>query len=291
MNAPDLFDVGVRGGSLRVARWGSSGPVVLAIHGITATLMEWPLLATKLDGVRLVAPDLRGRGDSAHLPGPYGMDQHAEDCVAILDHLGEDRAIVVGHSMGGYVAAVMAAKFPERVSSLVLVDGGLRLADLPAGSDVDAILAAVIGPALERLKTTFPSREAYLDFWRAHPALRDWSEHVEAYVAYDLTGEEPELHSKCSLEATREDGADVLQSPLVGEAVGRVTCPVVFLRAERGMFDDPVGLYPDEAMAGWADRVPHMRQVTVPDVNHYTIVIGDAGAETVAAHVREAVAR
>ena len=55
-------------------------------------------------GVRLIAPDLRGRGRSNTLPGPFGMTRHADDMAAVLDFLGVPRAVVVGHSMGGFVS-------------------------------------------------------------------------------------------------------------------------------------------------------------------------------------------
>src|SRR3712207_2689502 len=112
---PETFDVPTTGGSLRVARWRDAGPAVRAVHGITATHMSWPFVARELSKeAQFIAPDLRGRGGSRELPGPYGMKVHADDCVAILDHLGIDKAVVVGHSMGGFVGAILAMHYPER---------------------------------------------------------------------------------------------------------------------------------------------------------------------------------
>jgi pimeloyl-ACP methyl ester carboxylesterase len=59
--------------------------------------------------------------------GPVLLAAHGEDLVAVLDHAGVERATVVGHSMGGFVAAVAAHRHPERVERLVLVDGSLPL--------------------------------------------------------------------------------------------------------------------------------------------------------------------
>src|SRR5207248_1989 len=147
-------DVPVRGGTLRVAQWGDGDAVVLAIHGITASSMSWPAVARRLPHSHtVVAPDLRGRGDSAGLPGPWGMSQHAEDMVAVLDAIGVHRAVVTGHSMGAFVAVVLAAAHPDRVERLVLVDGGLPLS-LPEGLDSDGVLDATLGPAIARLRET-----------------------------------------------------------------------------------------------------------------------------------------
>src|SRR5215216_300705 len=101
-DAPERFDVPVSGGPLAAYRWPGAGPL-----GIAANHRSWGVVAAQLDGaVRLVAPDLRGRGRSNELPGPYGIAQHADDMVAVLDALGEESAVVAGHSMGGFVAAM-----------------------------------------------------------------------------------------------------------------------------------------------------------------------------------------
>src|SRR5690349_25054338 len=91
--------VPVGGGELHALTWGDGDETILAIHGISASAVSIQPLADRLAGrYRVVAPDLRGRGRSAGLPGPFGMRVHAQDMVAILDHLGVDRAIVIGES-------------------------------------------------------------------------------------------------------------------------------------------------------------------------------------------------
>ncbi len=196
------FDVDVSGGRLHVARWGSGHAVAVAAHGITATHRSFRGLAEQLGGeVTLLAPDLRGRGRSNGIAGPFSMAAHADDLVDVLDHAGVEQATVVGHSMGAFVAVVTAHRHPGRVSRLVLIDGGLPL-DLGsmAGQPIDSIVAAIIGPALERLRLTFPSVDAYLDYWRRHPAFAtDWNAWIEDVCTYDLegdvAGDPPELRS------------------------------------------------------------------------------------------------
>jgi pimeloyl-ACP methyl ester carboxylesterase len=266
-----LSGVPVAGGTLTVARWGepAGGPPVLAIHGITANHRAWAPVAGLRRGP-VIAPDLRGRGGSGSLPGPYGMVAHAADCVAVLDALGVERADVVGHSMGGFVAAVLAHRYPSRVRGLVLVDGGAPLP--PAGADLETAL----GPAVRRLDMRFASREEYRDFWRQHPSFATWSPAVESYVDYDLTGEPPSLRSRVSRDAVREDFLDLHTGAAPKAAYEALPRDTVFLRAERGMFDDPVGLYPDPAAVGLA-------VTTVPGTNHYSILFGEDGARAVAA--------
>ena len=288
MTAPsEQFDVEVRGGPLHVGRWGGSGPTVLALHGITATHLGWAEVAAALPDVGVLAPDLRGRGRSAHLPGPYGMQAHAADMVDLLAAVGCERVVVAGHSMGGFVAVAMAALHPDRVSRLVLVDGGL-----PTGRPEDPLppggIDAALGPAAARLSMTFPSHEAHHDFWRAHPAIGPiWGPTVQAYVDYDLVGEPPELHSSCREEAMRADGAQVADHAETAAMLSRVTVPTTFLRAERGLLDgDP--FYPEDMVARWVDTGRLAEASTVAGTNHYSLLMGRDGAATVARAVADA---
>ncbi len=288
MTAPaEPLDVPVEGGSLRVGRWGGSGPAVLAVHGITATHVGWVEVAGRLPGATVLAADLRGRGRSADLAGPYGLATHVADLVAVLDAHRLERVVVAGHSMGGFVAVLLAAKHPDRVSRLVLVDGGL-----PTGRPEDPVppggIEAALGLAADRLAMTFASREAYHDFWRAHPAVGPiWGPAVQAYVDYDLVGEPPELRSSCRAEAMRVDGAEIADHAAVAVSLRRLAAPTTFLRAERGLLDgDP--FYSESAVARWVRECPVVEARPVPDTNHYSLLLGADGAAAVAGAVSDA---
>ncbi|HEX6873424.1 MAG TPA: alpha/beta fold hydrolase [Micromonosporaceae bacterium] len=280
---PEEFDVAVAGGTLRVCRWPGDGPVVLAAHGITANALAWAEVARSLAGrVTLVAPDLRGRAGSRGVAAPYGLAAHADDLVAVLDQLGLDRAPVAGHSMGAFVAAIAAVRHPDRVASVLLVDGGVAL-PTPPGADIDAILQAVIGPAMQRLSMTFPTTGAYLDFFRAHPALIEaWRPSVAAYVQRDLVGEAPELRSSCVLDAIRADATDTLLDPRTTRAVHDLACPARLLLAERGLLNEPQALYDDARLALVGLDRERVAVHLVPGTNHYTILLEPAAAARVA---------
>ncbi len=282
------FDVPVAGGALHVGRWGDADRVVVAAHGITGNHRSWQGVARALGpAVSLVAPDLRGRGLSAKLAAPFGMRAHADDLVAVLDHLGLERAVLAGHSMGAYVAATAAARHPDRWSDLVLVDGGVAL-PLPRGVDPDAMLAGVLGPALARLEMTFESRAAYHGFWREHPALVEqgaWNADTEAWLDHDLNGTEPELRSSAALEAVRFDGTELLTDDDVRHDLHHVSQPAVLLRAPRGLQNQVPPLLPDELIDPLRDRLPLRLEMLVPDTNHYSILLASKGAKVVASHL------
>lgn len=287
-----LHRVPVRGGELAVGQWGPADApqTVLLVHGVTASHQSWPLVAELIDGARILAPDLRGRGRSNHLPGPYGMPQHADDLAATLDHFGVETALVVGHSMGAFVSVVLAHRHADRVSELILVDGGLPLA-VPDNLSPADFTKAVLGPAQDRLAMTFESEKAYLDFWRRHPAfVDDWNPTVENYVAYDLSGTAPELHPSTTYQAVAEDSAELTGSDSLLTALDALKHPTTFLRAPRGLLNaDP--LYTPENVAQWKDKLSSLETIEVDDVNHYTIVLGEAGASRIAAVVTDALHR
>ena len=236
------------GGTLHVALAGAPPGtpgvvVVIAAHGITGSHVTWAPVARHLgDAVTFLAPDLRGRGQSVDVGGPYGMAAHAADLVAILDHVGCEQAVVAGHSMGGYIVARFAADAPDRMAAGVLVDGGLPL-PVPPDVDPDVLLALVLGPSLARLQMTFPSGEAYRDFWRAHPAFSSnrWTDDVCAFIDYDLappeTGPDGQTvyRSRVSEDAVRADGRDLLDGDGTGKALQALPDPsamlLVILRA------------------------------------------------------------
>ncbi|GAA4635582.1 hypothetical protein GCM10023196_081670 [Actinoallomurus vinaceus] len=278
-----LDDVPVPGGTLRIARFGDGPRLVIAIHGITASLMAWATAARALpDEWSLVAMDLRGRGHSAGLPGPYGLDRHADDVALVADHVGAGPgSVLTGHSMGAYVAALLAAR--RDFARVVLVDGGLPL-PVPPGVDPDTVLEASLGPAIARLSRTFPSVRAYLDFFHEHPALRQaWNSDIEDYVRYDATGPEGAVRARAREEAVRVDGRWLLtEAARIGEALGRIDSPLSLIRAPRGLLDQPTGMLPDELAAQWTARLPGLADEVIEDCNHYTILFEDRCVRLVA---------
>ncbi|MGX1881578.1 alpha/beta fold hydrolase [Streptomyces sp. NPDC055287] len=123
-----FFDAGlrsVRANGIRIAyrTWGDPvAPPVVLLHGRSGNSADWTHIAERLAATRRVyAPDLRGHGMS-DWPGSYTYPQMCDDARAFLDALGLDRADIVGHSMGGAVALLVAQRYPERVGRLVLED-------------------------------------------------------------------------------------------------------------------------------------------------------------------------
>jgi pimeloyl-ACP methyl ester carboxylesterase len=301
------IDVPVAGGALRVGVWdpegsdGSGSPEapgtsgtsgtsgtdaeaasVLLVHGVTASHLAWPFIVEGLPGVRVIAPDLRGRGRSNEVDGPAGLAAHAADLAAVLDELGIERIVVVGHSMGAFVAVAFAYLYPERVTRLVLVDGGLPL-DVPAGLDPDELVSRILGPTAARLSMRFADVGEYRDFWREHPAFHtDWTPELERYIAYDLVPDGDLLRPATSYRTTVEDTIDMNTGTMLPAALAGLRHPTLLITVARGLMNEPPGLYAPEHLARLLDARPGIEHVRIADRNHYTIVMSRAGADAVA---------
>lgn len=270
--------------TLGALRWdGIEGaPLVLAIHGITANAWHFDPLAHRLaGGAELLAIDLRGRGRSHTSTGPFGIRRHAADIVRVIGQLGRP-VTLLGHSMGAYVALMAAEHAPELIDGLVLVDGG---APLPAvePDDVDAALEATLGPAIARLRTTWPDRVSYQTMWSQHPAFGDGlGIDLERNLLADLVEVEGGFRTGVNEAAVMIDGRDLLIDDMVRTLLVRRTEPTTIVRAPNGLLGTPPPLIPDDVVAS----MPQHRWITVPGTNHYTILLGPVGAAAVADALR-----
>jgi pimeloyl-ACP methyl ester carboxylesterase len=131
---------------------GERGPLVLLVHGITGSAAAWDLVTELLArDHRVLVPDLLGHGESAKPRGDYSLGAHAAGLRDLMIALGEERATVVGHSLGGGIAMQFAYQFAERVERLALVSSGglgrevgllLRAAALPGAAQVLPFVSA-----------------------------------------------------------------------------------------------------------------------------------------------------
>ena len=258
----------------------------MGIHGLTASHLNFVGFAERLAGrYSIWAPDLRGRGESDKPQAQYGIRRHALDVAQAMRACGLGQSIVVGHSMGAYVGAALAAEFGELVAGLVMLDGGYLL-DPPADFDPDLLLDVILKPQVERLRTTYPSRDAYRDFWRGLPTFEgvNWSPWVEAYLDYDLGGEEPQLRPRALETAVRQDFRSMTTKPESTARLEAIACPVMVIRAEHGVAAGQAPVIPDAVIDEIRRLIPTVEEHRIPGTTHYTIALADPGV-TVAAQL------
>jgi lipase len=272
------------GVELAFGYWPGRGAPVVALHGLTASYMSFLGMAERLAGRRPVfALDLRGRGDSGKPAGPYGMAQHARDVASAMRAMGLGPSVIVGHSMGGFVAAALAAQEPELVSGVVLIDGGYAPA-IVAGGGTQQGLDAALQLRITQLRQTHPSREAYRQFWRGQPHFpaEEWGPWVEAFLDYEVGGEPPALKPKALAEGVIADLMEGLQREAMIARLQAIRGPVLMIRAPAGFVPGTPPLYPDAMMEQMRTCVDAMEEELIEGTTHYTILMGNRGASRVA---------
>jgi lipase len=277
--------VPVTGGDLAVFQYGNgTGTPVLLIHGVTSSNRAFQLFADSLivRGKAPYAVDLRGRGDSNSLPGPFGMATHAKDMAAVIDHFGWKNPDVIGHSMGAFVTAALVGIYPEKVGQVVLADGGIPL-PLPPGMTIEQVMPLVLGPALTRLSMTFENNDAYRSYWKPLPAFaKGWSSVLDEYVDYDLRGTEPHMKPSTNPQAVEEDNRDLFGDDLVARSLKGLHNETLFIKAERGLQNEENGLYPMPVLDFVLPSYPQLKLEFLADCNHYDMFLEESGAEKVA---------
>jgi pimeloyl-ACP methyl ester carboxylesterase len=162
----------VNGLSLYYEEHGSGDPLVLLHGGIGASEMFAPILDELAAGRRVIAVDLQGHGHTADIDRPLRPETLADDVAALIEHLGLERADVMGYSMGGMTALLTAIQHPERMRRLVLVSIPFR-----RDGSYPEVLAAMdaMGPELAEMIKQAPVYEHYA---RVAPRPEDWTSHV-----------------------------------------------------------------------------------------------------------------
>jgi pimeloyl-ACP methyl ester carboxylesterase len=274
--------VPVVGGELAVEVVEAATEPVLAVHGISSHRRLWDWLRAEAPELSLIAPDLRGRADSLDVAGPSSVAQHVEDLVAVLDAVGLAAVHVCGMSMGGFIAVELAVRHPERVKSLVLVDGGFPFA-APPGLTREA-LPVVFADRLDRLQQAWPSVADFAGFFTAStaPLLDPADPLVLGYLAHDL---DPQGRVRLSGAALLEDAAAIFFGDNHWQ---QLTVPVRFLAAEWSSGEGSAPAYPADALERYAPAT--IRTVVVPGVDHAASIMSKAGAAATAELIAEALA-
>ncbi|MCU1603112.1 MAG: Beta-ketoadipate enol-lactone hydrolase [Frankiales bacterium] len=277
--SPGLHRIPVDGGSLAVEVLAGTTEPVLAIHGISSHRKLWNWLKAEAPDLTLVAPDLRGRADSFEVTGASSVPQHAQDVIAVLDGLGLDQVHVIGMSMGGFIAVELATRVPERIKSLVLVDGGFPMVK-PAGLTEDGV-EAVFADRLARLGRSWEPEEFAELFTASTAPMLDLSDPLlRDYLSLDLA---PDGTVRLDGAALVSDFASVFFADSPWESL---TVPVRFSHSEWASGEGTPPAYPVENVERYAAVCTDVR--FVPGVDHAGSIMTKAGAVVAADLLAEA---
>jgi pimeloyl-ACP methyl ester carboxylesterase len=237
---------------LACRHFGGGGQPVLLLHGLAGHADEWAQTASWLTRrCRVEALDARGHGRSERAPADVSLDAQVADAAFVIERLGLRPVVLVGQSLGGVTALVLAAEQPDLVRGLVLVDAS------PSGGPEEAESAAAeISAALQRWPVPCRSRAAALDFFGERfgspLAAAAWADGLEQRDDGWWPRFEVEVMARTLLEALREP---------IWDRWEHIGCPTLVVRAGKGIVE------PDIAREMIA-RLPGAGLVEIADAAH-----------------------
>jgi len=267
MTEPTMIKAKGSGIAIQLAVWKGNGKPILCIHGLTANSRFWDCLASALSPRhKVIAMDLRGRGLSDKPLTGYSIDQHCKDVLALIDDLGLEKPVLMGHSLGAFISLVFTAQHPKRVDRLILVDGGGKLTETQM-----AKVFAGIKPSLDRLGQVFPSFENYVSQMKQAPFLQPWNSFMETYFRYEVEESGGGLRSRVHPKHIEEEALN-LGKVASTQSYTKVTSPTLILRATKGLLAEDDLVLPKDVAERMVREIPNARCVDLKDTNHYTIL-------------------
>jgi proline iminopeptidase len=257
--AEDAFVAQTPSGPIAGHVSGSGAPLLL-LHGGPAMTDYMDLLYPEAEGWRAVRYQQRGLAPST-VSGPFSVEHHVADAVAVLDTLGIGRAVVLGHSWGGHLALQVALARPDRVAGLVIVD--------PLGAVGDGGVAEMGQHLVDRMSPAAAGQFGEVAARLAGPgptdadALESLSLLWPSYFADPLAAPPFPPHLRTSLEAYRETFASVAERLAggFGESLREVQVPAVFVLGEQS----PMPLSQGEQTAA---LLPQAEVEIIPGAGH-----------------------
>ena len=262
---------------LACADWTSGGSsTVLALHGLTSTSEVWRAFAEALPDVRVIAPDLPGRGGSLRVPAGPGLAGHATAVVRLADELDLDDVVLVGHSMGGYLAPLVAAKLGDRVRKLVLLDGGVP--PEPRWTTRRPVVRALWTMWTRPLARGYPDAAAFVDAVEgrgiAHrPDLRG---RLTEWAEYLLSRGPGERRARVDRARLVDDAVDTLAGEPTLPVLAGSDVPVHLVLAEHDGDDAAGPFLTDRAVERGRAGLPRLTAERIA-ANHVTMLFHPAG--------------
>jgi len=252
---------------IQLAIWQGEGKLILCVHGLTANCRCWDLIASSLvPENNILAMDLRGRGLSDKPVSGYSLQHHIQDIFCVLDNIRQEKIVLMGHSLGAFIALAFAANYPERTEKIILMDGGGQLTQ----DQWDKVTLA-IKPSLDRLGQVFPSFAAYVANMKLAPFLQPWSQALEDYFRYEAESVEGGVRSRINPANILEEAQNIRQEA-PSQYYPKVTCPVLILRATDGILSNDDLVLPESAVDRMVSEIPNARRADINGTNHFSIL-------------------
>lgn len=265
--------ISANGVRLHYRRWSPAEPrprmpPILLLHGLASAARIWdfvaPLLAAQ--GYAVTALDQRGHGESDKPQTGYDFATMLADVDAVMQALGIERPVLVGHSWGAMVALQYAATYPERVTALVAVDGATFQLSQRVGWSREQARKELAPP---RFAGT--PRQTFLSYFRSGLLGRQWTPDLEDIILHIVQlREDDTVAPRLSFENHLQIIDAMWDQPTL-DLYAQVHCPVTLIVARQPARDEQQEArlrLQQENLARLQDRYPNIAVVLIPDTIH-----------------------
>lgn len=225
------------GGKVSVLDHGGSGPLIVCVHGLEGSAYNWNLVAPHLaESHRVIAPDLSGFGYTDPIDGDSTVERNAELVADIIDYYGGS-AVLVGNSMGGLISILTAERYPDKVSSVVLINPAApvfswRTVSPAATVRLSVPLVPFLGPRLIEVykRSVTPEQGVHeaLDFVAADASQLDAAVHEAALEIAQLRRIQP-WATDSLIQGTRSIAPYVLRKGPFAELIHKLSQPTLLV--------------------------------------------------------------
>lgn len=258
----ELYIKKVNDYQFQIADYPGEKGTIIAIHGLTGTHKNMHYYAEALKGdYRIIAIDLRGRGNSSQTDEETSIFKHAQDIIDLIDALKIEDPILMGHSMGAFISSIVASRLSS-VKGLILLDGAASMSEHQR---------QIVQPSLGRLSKEYVSKESYVEEIKAiYERLGvTWTSNLQEAVEYEVEQVGDHWENKSNEEKIRAD-FESFYDYRPEDVFSGVKCSalLVYAKGEIGQF--PPLFYENDydVTKEYAKNL----ETVISDSNHYTMV-------------------
>jgi esterase len=258
----EFYTVNVNGNDIQLADYQGENGTIIAIHGLTGTHKNMHYYAEKFKrSYRFIAIDLRGRGNSAETDAEPSIFKHAEDVLGLIGKLEIKNPILLGYSMGAFIAAIVASKL-KSTKAVIFLDGAAKASQHQRN---------IVQPSLGRLSRKFSSKEHYVEeIKKIYTNLGiKWNDVLQSTVEYEVVPVGNNWENKSTASRIVADFESFFSFD-PHETCSQIECPVLLVYAEGNIGSMPPLFYlTDYEQTRQSTKTI---ETVISDCNHYTMV-------------------
>jgi esterase len=258
----EFYTVNVNGNDIQLADYQGENGTIIAIHGLTGTHKNMHYYAEKFKrSYRFIAIDLRGRGNSAETDAEPSIFKHAEDVLGLIGKLEIKNPILLGYSMGAFIAAIVASKL-KSTKAVIFLDGAAKASQHQRN---------IVQHSLGRLSRKFSSKEHYVEeIKKIYTNLGiKWNDVLQSTVEYEVVPVGNNWENKSTASRIVADFESFFSFD-PHETCSQIECPVLLVYAEGNIGSMPPLFYlTDYEQTRQSTKTI---ETVISDCNHYTMV-------------------